>query len=324
MAVLLHLIVFLASLFFPTATAIPLYAINGTNGKFISNSVYSSNLNLLFSSLSSNASAAAGFAATSTGRVPDRVYGHTLCRGDTNIATCRSCIHTAVSDIQLLCPNFKDAIIWYDDCQLSYSSQDFLYAPNVTSDIQILMFNNQNVPADQLLRSEILTAALLGNLSDLAVRNKSRLFATGETVLSAGNIIYGLVQCAPDLSVGGCRTCLEGTVDATTEDPLKGKMGGRMLGIWCNMRYEFYKFYNGSSMLQFSSDQSPSPSPSLQPLPPTPLPPIPPPSPLSPTPPTQNVTHSPVDSSNGGSNNVDIVLAITIPIVVGLVRIAIA
>ncbi|XP_020589877.1 cysteine-rich receptor-like protein kinase 6 [Phalaenopsis equestris] len=101
----------------------------------------------------------------------------------------------------------------------------------------------------------------MGNTSDLAVRNNSLLFATGEMALSTGHIIYGLVQCVRYLTATDCRTCLQDSVDQITRDPLKGRRGGRTLGTWCNMRYEFYKFYNGSSMLQLPSAQPPSPSP---------------------------------------------------------------
>lgn len=250
----------LLSFFASPATTDPLYHICGTTGNFTSNNnTYSSNLNILLSTLSSNASAT-GFATFTTGSIPNRIFGLTLCRGDTDTADCHSCISTAMSDIQQLCPNNKDATIWYDYCQLRYSNQDFLYAPDVSSNIRVYMFNTQNVSADQLLRFETLTPALIGNASNLAVRNTSRLFATGETVLTAGDIIYGLVQCAQDLSVSDCRTCLQGSEDTITKVPLKGKRGGRTVGMWCNMRYELYKFYNGTSMLQLASPQSSPPS----------------------------------------------------------------
>ncbi|KAL0911304.1 hypothetical protein M5K25_019436 [Dendrobium thyrsiflorum] len=271
----------LLSLFASPATADPLYQICGSTGNFSRNSNYSSNLNLVLSTLFSNASAT-GFATFTTGSIPNRVSGLTLCRGDTDAANCLSCISTATSDIQQLCPNSKDATIWYDYCQLRYANQNFLYAPDVSSNIKVFMFNSQNVSADELSLFEILTPELMGNMSDLAVRNASRLFATGETVLRAGDRIYGLVQCAKNLSVGDCRTCLQGTVDQITRDPLKGKRGGRTLGMWCNMRYELYKFYNGTSMLQFTSAQPPSP--------------LSPPNGSS----TANSTRARADSSQGG------------------------
>ncbi|XP_020589870.1 cysteine-rich receptor-like protein kinase 10 isoform X2 [Phalaenopsis equestris] len=266
------LLIFL-SLFPSPATADPLYYICGSTRNFTTSSIYSSNLNVLLSTLSSNASAT-GFATFTKGSIPDRVAGLILCRGDTDITNCRSCIYTAISDIQQLCPNQKDATIWYDFCLLRYSNQNFLYAPDVTSNIKVFMYNSQNVSADQLPLFETITPALMGNTSDLAVRNTSLLFATGQTLLSTGDNIYGLVQCVRDLTANDCRTCLQDSVNQITRDPLKWKRGGRTLGMWCNMRYEIYKFYNGSSMLQLPSAQPPSPlaptngpSPANTPLP---------------------------------------------------------
>ncbi|XP_028549606.1 cysteine-rich repeat secretory protein 38-like, partial [Dendrobium catenatum] len=185
----------------PATADFPSYICGNSAENFISNSTYSSNLNQLFSTLSSNASAT-GFATFTAGRVPDRIYGLTLCRGDTDIPSCRSCISTAMSDIQQLCQYNKYANIWYDNCQLRYSNLDFLSAPDVSSNIKFSVHNTQNVSADELLRFESLTCLLIGNLSDFAARNASRLFATGTAVLTAGDTIYGLVLCARDLSVG--------------------------------------------------------------------------------------------------------------------------
>lgn len=256
------LLISLLSLFASPATTNPLYHICGTTeGYFNSNDTYNSNLRYLISILSFNASDT-GFGTASTGSVPDRVFGLAMCRGDTDTTTCRSCISVAFSDMQQLCLNNKEATTWYDYCQLRYSNQDFLYAPDVTMNNQVLLYNSTSVSDDQLLRFEILTTELMGNISDLALRYPSQLVATGEIALMTTNIIYGMVQCTRDLSVSDCRTCLQGTVNEITEDPLKGMKGGMVLGFWCSMRFEFYKFYNGKSMLQIISDQPPS-SPAL-------------------------------------------------------------
>ncbi|KAH0459173.1 hypothetical protein IEQ34_011987 [Dendrobium chrysotoxum] len=296
------LLLILLSLFASPSAADPFYYICGSEN-FIRNSNYSSNLNHLISTLSSNA-LATGFATSSTGIVPDRVYGLTLCRGDTDIATCRSCISTAISNTQQLCSNKKEATIWYDYCQLRYSNQDFLFRPDVTTSVQQLFVNSQNVSADRLQRFENLNTELMGNLSALAVRNTSRLFATGEAAFTDADNIYGLVQCTLDLSVGECQTCLQHTVDFS-KIYLQGGKGGRALGMWCNIRYEFYKFYNGRPMLQLPSDQSPSsPSPTNASKP--------------------NVTHPPADLSHGGSNIVRTIMLITLPLLVALVLITTA
>ncbi|XP_020589872.1 putative cysteine-rich receptor-like protein kinase 20 [Phalaenopsis equestris] len=146
---LAFLLLVLLSLFASPATAYLLYNVCGSTGNFSTYSTYSSNLNVLLSTLSSNASAT-GFATFTTGSIPDSVTGLILCRGDTDIFNCRSCIHTAIKEIRQFCPNQKDASIWYDLCLLRYSSQNFLYAPDITSNIKVFMFNTQTVSAEQL------------------------------------------------------------------------------------------------------------------------------------------------------------------------------
>ncbi|KAH0448308.1 hypothetical protein IEQ34_022108 [Dendrobium chrysotoxum] len=251
-------LLFLLSLFTYPAKADPLYHLCGNSTDiFTSNSTYSSNLNLLFSTLYTNASAT-GFATFTTGSVPDRTYGLTFCRGDIDIANCSSCISTAISDIEKVCPNNTKGVVWYDFCQLYYSNDDILSNPDVNNSYQYILVNSKSVSANQLLKFEIQTIALMENVSDLVTSNKSRLFATGETAFTAGNIIYGLMQCALDLSASYCRSCLQVLVGTIDLDDRKGRIGRRAMGLWCNMRYELYKFYNGASMLQLSSDQPPS------------------------------------------------------------------
>ncbi|KAL0904392.1 hypothetical protein M5K25_026491 [Dendrobium thyrsiflorum] len=98
-------LLFLLSLFASPAKADPLYRLCGSSSDiFTRNSTNSSNLNLLLSTLYTNASAT-GFATFTTGSVRDRFYGLTFCRGDIDIANCSSCISTAISDIEKLCPN---------------------------------------------------------------------------------------------------------------------------------------------------------------------------------------------------------------------------
>ncbi|XP_028549601.1 cysteine-rich receptor-like protein kinase 6 [Dendrobium catenatum] len=86
---------------------------------------------------------------------------------------------------------------------------------------------------------------------------------------------------------------------------LQGERGGRVLGMWCNIRYELYKFYDGTAMLQLSSDQSPS-----SPLPTNAL--------------MSNVTHPPADLSHGGSNTVRTIMSITLSLLVVLVLLTVA
>ncbi|KAL7213359.1 hypothetical protein ACSBR2_015973 [Camellia fascicularis] len=76
--------------------------------------------------------------------------------------------------------------------------------------------------------------------------------------------MYGLAQCTPDLTVSECNKCLR---DGISNFPscCDGNLGARVLFPSCNVRYEFYPFYNVSA-----SAQPPSPPPPPPVLPPPP------------------------------------------------------
>ncbi|XP_075097695.1 cysteine-rich receptor-like protein kinase 10 isoform X3 [Nicotiana tabacum] len=88
------------------------------------NSTYRSNLNVLLSSLASNASRPNGFYNSTVGRTESEiVYGLFLCRGDVAPLDCQDCVTAASKDIlENYCPMGKIAVIWYDDCLLRYSN----------------------------------------------------------------------------------------------------------------------------------------------------------------------------------------------------------
>jgi hypothetical protein len=56
------------------------------------------------------------------------------------------------------------------------------------------------------------------------------------------------MQCTPDLTAGHCAAYFQDVLQYTL-DFLGGKEGGQILGIWCNMRYELFPFFQGDAML---------------------------------------------------------------------------
>lgn len=126
----------------PTA-ADPLFEICGDTGNYTAKTSYASNLNALFSNLTSNASSSNGFAIATTGLTPNQIYGLVLCRGDVNTSDCRSYLNTASKDVPQLCPYTKATIVWYDPCMLRYSNQHFLSSYNNSG--LVYMWNTQNM-----------------------------------------------------------------------------------------------------------------------------------------------------------------------------------
>ncbi|CAD5179083.1 unnamed protein product [Musa acuminata subsp. malaccensis] len=252
-------------LLFSVISADPLYNICGTTGNFSANSTYQTNLNLLLSRLASNVSAS-GFINDTVGRTPDQVYGFALCRGDVNSSACGSCVDTATQDIQQMCAYNKAAVIWYDFCLLRFSNgRIFSYDGNSP---EFYMWNVNNITrADRFSK---LLDLLLNRTTDRAA-NSAKKFATGtvSNFTSTFPMVYGLVQCTPDLSQTDCGTCLRGLYSPLPK-LMVGKEGGRVIGVRCNMRFEVYSFYQGNSTLALTapveSASEPTPPPASPPL----------------------------------------------------------
>ncbi|KAH7662209.1 Non-specific serine/threonine protein kinase protein [Dioscorea alata] len=265
----------------------PLYQICGKTGNYTAKDTYESNLLALLPSLASNGSGQ-GFYTQTVGSIPNKIYAFILCRGDTNTSTCRSCLDLAGQDIVQLCPYSKEATIWYDNCLLRYSNQNFLVTTDNSNVFYMLNVNNVTEP-DKFNK---LIGELINMTSQYAAFNSTRRFGTGEANFTAADPkIYGLAQCTRDLSGNQCYQCLKGMFSVMSN--FAGKRGGRVLGDRCNFRYEMYSFYQGRSSLQLPSTSSP----------PSPSPTSPPPS-------------APRVGAGGNKNDVGKVLAIVIPLVV--------
>ncbi|KAG6695153.1 hypothetical protein I3842_09G082500 [Carya illinoinensis] len=208
------------------------------------NSPFENNLKLLLGSLLSNTSLT-GFYNTSTGdQGSDRVYGQALCRGDVNSTVCRNCIQTATKEILKQCRS-KDAMIWFELCQVRYSFQNFfslmVYTGKYPEQNQMQKNISNPVHLEQVL------TYLMNNISnETAFDPSTRMFATGEIKFSRKKTIYGLVQSTRDISGESCSNCLQSAFGELQECCFY-RQGGIIVSRNCNMRFELYRFYNASS-----------------------------------------------------------------------------
>ncbi|XVE87857.1 hypothetical protein DITRI_Ditri19aG0021900 [Diplodiscus trichospermus] len=235
-----------------------------TNGNFTRNSIYETNLNRLLSSFSSNTANDYGFYNMSSGEGIDRVNSIALCRGDVNSGDCIGCINNASAVLRDLCPNQKEAIIWYDNCMFRYTNRS-IYGV-VENDPSFYMWNNNNVTAVGAFNQSLatLTDSLRNNASS---GTSQRKFATGSAEVTAFQTVHALVQCTPDLTQIECNSCLSDAIDFIPEC-CDGKQGGRVIGPSCNFRFEIYRFYNLTS----TDTLSPSAPPPAQASPVSPPP----------------------------------------------------
>ncbi|GMP75214.1 hypothetical protein CsSME_00032386 [Camellia sinensis var. sinensis] len=207
-------------------------------------STYQSNLNTLFSSLSSNSTTSTTGFSNSTADLspPDIAYGLFLCRGDVSTDVCQDCVSTASKQVVKKCPKSKDVTIWYDVCMLRYSNQSiFSFADESVGSI---LGNNQSI-TDPNGFNDVLGVIM----NDIATRASNgvsgKKFATSEANFTSLQKVYGLAQCTPDLNAMECNKCLREGI-SNFPSCCDGKQGGRILFPSCNVRYELYRFYNAA------------------------------------------------------------------------------
>ncbi|KAK2644380.1 hypothetical protein Ddye_019575 [Dipteronia dyeriana] len=208
------------------------------------NSPFEQNLKLLLQSLSSNTSLNGGFYNSSIGDDTNRVYGQALCRGDTNRTACQDCIENAVQDILKNCSR-EDAIIWYDLCQIHYSSQNF-FSINTGYYGKFPDSNGQRRRISDPVRLTKVLKYLMDNITSEADSDPLK-FAVGEINLVKSNNIYGLAQCTRDISSSYCYNCLS-RASVELIDKYGALEGGIVVDSNCNVRFELQRFYNGSSI----------------------------------------------------------------------------
>ncbi|PIN26456.1 hypothetical protein CDL12_00781 [Handroanthus impetiginosus] len=267
------------------------------NGNYTSNSTYRANLNSSLSSLSANMGNN-GFNNASVGRNPDQVNAIALCRADTTLAQCRTCLQNAAVGIVQFCPNQRQAIIWYELCTLRYSNE----AINGTqpNDAEVILRNTGDVASPQQFRND--RARLLDNLTAQAANGSSEMkIGAGSTNTSDSDTLYGLVQCTPDLSADECNNCLV-QAGRDMRSCCDSARGVRVLFPSCILRYELYPFYNETRLREFQALLPPVPSPPA-PSPPAPSPPVP-----SPSPP-----------GSGDDNTTKIIIIVVVAVVVCLI-----
>ncbi|CAL5097898.1 unnamed protein product [Urochloa decumbens] len=197
------------------------------SGNYTAGSKYEANLQLLSTTLPSNASSSpALFAKASAG---DRVFGLALCRGDTNASSCLGCATRAFGDAQALCPYSKEAAVYDDLCLAFFSGADFL------GQIRRYVISRNSPTNTTAIGFVTLVSALLTYTMQWAVYNDSnpavRLYGTVRmNVVSPP--LFSLMQCTPDLSGDACGQCLQDLVGNST---FNGSTAGvRSVGARCD------------------------------------------------------------------------------------------
>ncbi|KAF7000645.1 hypothetical protein CFC21_016507 [Triticum aestivum] len=271
----------------PMATGDTYATVCGKTGKYKANSTYQQNVQSVTKYLFNEAtfSGGNGFATRTEGTDPDRVYGLGICRGDTpDNVTCYECLSSASVEASTLCPDDKDATLFYDGCTVRFSDQDFLsfsFWPWYNEPEVVLNNTNTVNPAAVASSFDVLVDTLMNKTAEHAAAASDapqKKVATGEALFDGSDPqtkIYSLAQCTPDLTYGGCKNCLRFVMDEMALTRVPGAQGQRVAGVRCNVRFEVYPFYIGEAMVRIEGTPAPSPAPSKSRLAAPPAPPNP-------------------------------------------------
>ncbi|XP_062087466.1 cysteine-rich receptor-like protein kinase 44 [Humulus lupulus] len=169
---------------------------------------------------------------------------------------------------------------------LRYSNRSMLGSPDTTP--RFFMSNVNNVSSSNAKAYFEDLRTLLDELKSKAASGGSlRKYATGSASAPEFLTIYALVQCTPDLSELQCINCLDtmyGRIPACCD----GKVGGRVIGPSCSVRYEKNLFYG-------STDDAPPPSPTVT---------------TEPPPSTSNTTNNVTEGEKSSDKSRNIIIAV--------------
>ncbi|KAM4106084.1 hypothetical protein ACB094_04G040600 [Castanea mollissima] len=214
------------------------------NGNYTSNSTYKANLNQLLSSLSSNTEIDYGFYNFSYGQNPDKVYSIGVCNGDVKPDNCRSCLNNATNLHPQLCPNQKEAIVWYGGCMLRHSFRDIFNIKETSP--TFCQYNSISVSANYLDQfNQVLRNLLDSKRIQAAAGGSLRKFAVGNATAPYFQTPFSLAQCTPDLPEQNCSDCLVEAFGNISQCG-GGKQGGRFHTPSCYFIFEIYPFYDTS------------------------------------------------------------------------------
>ncbi|XP_061348331.1 cysteine-rich receptor-like protein kinase 8 [Gastrolobium bilobum] len=186
------------------------------------------------------------FNTTFTGKTPsDSIYAMFMCRGDISSSSnlCQQCVLSATHRLSSDCSLSKQAVIWFEECMVRYSTTYFFSSVSTTP--KFPMWNTANVSNPKSFMS--LLFMTMNETADEAALHPigHKNYATKEVSISEFQTLYFLAQCTPDLSPHDCRTCL-GVIMEDIRGCCGGSLGGRVLCSSCNIRYELYPFYHTS------------------------------------------------------------------------------
>ncbi|XP_028787878.1 cysteine-rich receptor-like protein kinase 26 [Neltuma alba] len=204
-------------------------------------SAYQTNLNTLLSNFTSDTKTDSGFYNSSYGESPNTFNVLGMCRGDVKLDSCRNCLNNARILLPKLCPYQKEAFGYYDLCMFRYSSRQMF---RIYQDHDFYNCNSSDTNATDASKYNVALEVLMQTLRDKVADGDSyhKVVAVNASA-DQSQVMYGLVQCTPDLNRQDCFDCLKDSI-FNIPKCCQNKVGGRVIKLNCNIRFENFLFYD--------------------------------------------------------------------------------
>ncbi|KAK2978147.1 hypothetical protein RJ640_029141 [Escallonia rubra] len=188
--------------------------------------VYSQNLKTLFSTLTSQSSAAKFF-NTSAGESQSAISGLFQCRGDLSNDDCKDCVSRLPDVLQKVCGKAVAARVQLGACYMRYE-----------------VFGFREVPSTELLYkvcgSTQASGTGFGDRLDSALGEIAKGVQSGNGFYAGGyESVYVLGQCEGDLASGDCVDCVKSAVERAKSE-CSTSISGQIYLQQCYISYTYY------------------------------------------------------------------------------------
>lgn len=231
---------------------------NNTNYDYSPNNTYHTNLKILLSWLSSNATPTTHIYNTTIteSNTDNTIYGLFMCHVVDEDPDCKNCVTNAAKQIVELCPMSKEATIYaVANCMVRYSNRYFF--TTVEENPKLSFMNQQDYVGPQVGRFNKLLWDTLNIIRNLAANNPngSMKYAFKSVNIIDNQTLYAMGYCIQYLSSDDCSWCLSDAMAQLQASCCSGKTGGRVYFPSCGLRFELYPF--DYSLASWTTNQLP-------------------------------------------------------------------
>ncbi|KAL9236663.1 hypothetical protein vseg_011303 [Gypsophila vaccaria] len=223
------------------------------------NSRYQTNLKTVLDAVMTDTKITYGFYNISAGSPPNQVHSLAFCRGDVPLDTCRVCISDSATAIPRTCPSETQAFGYSEYCTI-YITNETIYGTVQDSPRWYLTASDAVADTVGFNASVVgLMTALMNNASKGGSEIK---YASGNVSLKGDQVLYGLVQCTPDLSAKSCVDCIHESLSLLPSCCIQSDFkasGVKIVEPSCFVQYDLTPFFGNVPNLVSPPRSSPPP-----------------------------------------------------------------